>query len=307
MKKKKLPGSTEELERYKDGWEMIHTKNARRKQQIDKTTFVRSVLGKSVPSHIASQLFTAFDKFNRGFLTYQDFICAIVVLSKGTKEERIKLVSMIYEHGNNKEITKEEMLALLKEDLCEKLPTHQIEDKVNELFKKYDTRNTGKLTSYGISKWINEKEEKTILLDWANDKRTFSPNMCIDIKEKRKKNQNQENYYNKKLQNEFRSSNLRSVNDIETFTNLTKSEVTKLDELYKKLISEHGKIDKTIFSKIFPTPLPNKLLDSLFRFFDEDMNGYLDSREFIVGFSYLGRPSTDKEFSQCKLIHLCLK
>ena len=296
----RMAGSQEELGRYKTGWQMIHTKNVRGKQHLDKPTFIRQVLGKNVPSHIASQLFTTVDKSQNGFLTYQDFVCAMVLLSKGTTEEKLKLVYGIYKHPQEGKITKAEMTSIVREDLCEPLPTGLLEEQLKEWFSKYDTNDTGALNTSAIAKWAEDNKTKTTLLNWAYSDRSFSPEMGMNSESQKDANeQSKKEIYSQTLQPEFRSTNIRSTKDIHTFTNLSAKEVTKLEEVYSGVIQSAGRVDKSSFSSLFPFRVPPRLLDSLFRFFDEDLNGYLDSREFVVGFSYLVRPTSDNEVSQC--------
>ncbi|GJQ78056.1 hypothetical protein Trydic_g2399 [Trypoxylus dichotomus] len=56
---------------------------------ISKQTFIQNVLGEGVPTNIAEALYTACGGGPRG-IGLRDLICGLVLLTKGTPEEKIK-------------------------------------------------------------------------------------------------------------------------------------------------------------------------------------------------------------------------
>lgn len=57
-------------------------------------SFVHEVLCDAVPSEVAEWLFQACGGTKRG-ISFKDLLCGIVVLTKGTNEEKIKWVYLI--------------------------------------------------------------------------------------------------------------------------------------------------------------------------------------------------------------------
>ncbi|XP_066018182.1 ubiquitin carboxyl-terminal hydrolase 32-like [Pocillopora verrucosa] len=51
--------------------------------------FTREVLGDGVPNKVAEQIYTAFGGTNKG-MTFRDLLCGLVLLTRGTREEKIK-------------------------------------------------------------------------------------------------------------------------------------------------------------------------------------------------------------------------
>jgi Ca2+-binding EF-hand superfamily protein len=57
-------------------------------QRIEKQTFVQDVLGPTIPPQIANRIFASFDRSGNGYLTWKDFLSGMVLLSKGTPDEK---------------------------------------------------------------------------------------------------------------------------------------------------------------------------------------------------------------------------
>ena len=289
-------GNPNEIEHFKRGWDLVSMKNPQGKNLLDKQTFLRVVLGKQVPSHIASQIFRVFDQGDKSFLTYQEYICAMTILAKATSEEKQTLLFKIYDNSHNNKITREDMASILKEDIREKKTTQLITDKVESCFSSYDIENRGFLDSGSLLKWAQDNQKDTVLLDWIFGERSFAPEMCAF---QNKNVDKVDNSISSKLDKSYRSSVIRSTKEIHSFTNLTTKEVNTLNDIHKKIVEQYGRVDKHGFSQLFSKQIPKKLVDALFQFFDENLDGFLDSREFIIGFSYLCRPSSEKEQAEC--------
>lgn len=56
---------------------------------LSQYSFIHNVLGNGVPLKIANWLYTACGGSSRG-IALKDLICGLVLLTKGTQEERIK-------------------------------------------------------------------------------------------------------------------------------------------------------------------------------------------------------------------------
>jgi hypothetical protein len=64
-------------------------------------------------------------------------------------------------------------------------------------------------------------------------------------------------------------------------------EVKDLERIFREISSGtgHGRMDKKALSKVFPPEMPQFLLDRIFTAFDGNLDGFIDSKEFICGLS----------------------
>lgn len=61
---------------------------------ISKPSFIQNVLGEGVPTNIAESLYTACGGGPRG-IALRDLICGLVLLTKGTQDEKIRYTNAI--------------------------------------------------------------------------------------------------------------------------------------------------------------------------------------------------------------------
>ncbi|XP_051993300.1 Kv channel-interacting protein 4 isoform X1 [Xyrauchen texanus] len=116
-------------------------------------------------SKYAHFLFNAFDKDQNGSLSFEELVCDLSVLLRGTTEEKLNWAFNLYDINKDGQITKEEMLDILKSiyDLMGKsihprLKEEALKQHVQTFFHKMDINKDGAIT---IDEFIDccEKDE----------------------------------------------------------------------------------------------------------------------------------------------------
>ncbi|XP_065110879.1 Kv channel-interacting protein 4 [Paramisgurnus dabryanus] len=104
-------------------------------------------------SNYAYFLFNAFDKDQNGSLSFEELVCDLSVLLRGTTEEKLNWAFNLYDINKDGNITKEEMLDILKSiyDLMGKsihprLKEDAIRQHVKMFFQKMDINQDGVVT-----------------------------------------------------------------------------------------------------------------------------------------------------------------
>lgn len=81
-----------EMKRSKDAFKRVATLGG----QMSDIVFCREVLGDGVPAGIANLLYRGFGGTSKG-LSLKDLLCGLVILTKGSQEEKIKLLFGMYQ------------------------------------------------------------------------------------------------------------------------------------------------------------------------------------------------------------------
>ncbi|KAG1956860.1 Kv channel-interacting protein 4 isoform X2 [Pimephales promelas] len=104
-------------------------------------------------SKYAQFLFNAFDKDKNGSLSFEELVCDLSVLLRGTTEEKLNWAFNLYDINKDGQITKEEMLDILKSiyDLMGKsihprLKEEAVRQHVRIFFQKMDRNQDGVVT-----------------------------------------------------------------------------------------------------------------------------------------------------------------
>ena len=275
------------MERLKKGWKVLTTSNSR--GVVEKKTFIKEVLGSHIPPQLADRIFFCFDLSGNGFLNYKDFISGMTIFMRGTSEEKMQFVFAIFDISKSKKISPDDMAAILKEDIIDPINKNSIESIVEQCFQKYDGDEDGKLTFQELRTWATENKNLTALLSWIFSEENFSPIS----------NEGSEEKIQLLSSGEIRSADLRSSKSLSTFTQFDEKEVKDLERTFKELQkkSPSGKLDKETLGSIFYPPLSKLLLDRIFSSFDDNLDGYIDAREFVVGMSLLCRGDEQKKLN----------
>ncbi|GAB1598023.1 neuronal calcium sensor 1-like [Argonauta hians] len=105
------------------------------------------------PSRFASFVFNVFDDNKDGFITFNEFIRALSITSRGSLDEKLDWAFNLYDLDNDGYITKKEMVDIVGAiynmvgnlmDLPEDEDTP--EKRVEKIFAQMDLNNDGKLT-----------------------------------------------------------------------------------------------------------------------------------------------------------------
>jgi len=237
---------------------------------MKKRTFTHEVL-KPVPNHIAERMFEALDKKKSGHITFKEYLIGIVIFQTGTPEEKSQLVFEIYDIKSEGYVSREDMFTIFKEDVImpvdEKRTIAQILD---DCFEKADTDQDGKLSLAELQEWATQNRDLTSLTRWVflepAHKASASP---------------------QSLAKSTRADLLRSSTTLANSIHFDEKEVKDLERIFREISSGsgHGRMDKKALSKVFPPEMPQFLLDRIFTAFDDNLDGFIDSKEFICGLS----------------------
>ena len=145
--------SANELMRFRksfDRWTVSPQKKDA-KRQIDKTIFLREVLGGLVPQTIAERMFSTFDTHKSGFLTEREFICAMAIFLHGTSNEKCEFVFEIYDIKRAGSITPQDMMEIFQTDvILTKDEPRSKQAILQESFDRADLDKDGKLSFQGL-------------------------------------------------------------------------------------------------------------------------------------------------------------
>ncbi|KAK2574456.1 Ubiquitin carboxyl-terminal hydrolase 32 [Acropora cervicornis] len=116
--------------------------------------FSREVLGDGVPSKVAEHIYAAFGGTNKG-ITFRDLLCGLVLLTRGTREEKIKFIFNIYS-TDGAFVNKDNMESLILG--CD---GGNIPQPVIDCFSEND-----RLTFEEFSNWLIKNPDVTTLTRW---------------------------------------------------------------------------------------------------------------------------------------------
>lgn len=225
--------------------------------------FAREVLGDGVPSKVTEHIYAAFGGTNKG-ITFRDLLCGLVLLTRGTREEKIKFIFNIYStdgafiHKDNMESS---ILA------CD---GGNIPQPVIDCFSECD-----RLSFEEFSSWLLKNPDVTTLTRWL----LIVSNGCS-------------------MQLTDSSETPTFYQTLASVTHLQESDVMELEKRYWTLKSgtKTGKFDLETFTSLVSPPIPQCLCPGLFNAFDENQDGHIDFRELACGISKCCRgPNSERQ------------
>ncbi|KAK3083744.1 hypothetical protein FSP39_002517 [Pinctada imbricata] len=223
--------------------------------------FMREVLGEGVPNSIGQLIFKGFGGTSKG-LSYKDLICGLVVLTKGTKEERMKMIFAMYSDDTYSYVQKDEM------DRCVLETEGHVPSALSDLFSESDQVN------YDYFRlWIQRHPDATIMSKWL----LMEP-MVVTL-----------------------SNDLDTPTFYQTLAGVTHLEETDISELEKrywvlKAQSKSGRFDLETFKGLVAPPVPHDVCEGLFMAFDENLDNHIDFKEMACGISACCRgPATERQ------------
>ncbi|KAJ8312078.1 hypothetical protein KUTeg_009451 [Tegillarca granosa] len=226
--------------------------------------FAREVLGDGVPLSIAQLIFKGFGGTSRG-LTMKDLLCGLVILTKGSKEERIKLVFGMYSDDTYSYVQKDEMDRKVLET------EGQVSGALSTLFADNDQVGYEHFRS-----WIYQHPDATIITQWL----LMEP-VTISL-----------------------SNDTDTPTFYQTLAGVTHLEETDISELEKrywvlKSQSKSGKFDQDTFRSLVCPPIPDGVCEGLFMTFDENRDNHIDFKEMACGISACCRGPTMERQKFC--------
>ncbi|CAG7722265.1 unnamed protein product [Allacma fusca] len=248
--------SDSEFRRLQEAFKRVATSN----NYITKHAFCHEVLGDLVPVEIAEYIYLSCGGTSKGLLL-KDLISSLVVLTKGTNEEKIRFIFSIY--SSEHVIHRDEFTRFVQE--VEQCP-------LPENLPKLFTMNTT-VEFDAFYRWVidSRNHNATSLISWllGND-RLCSPGA-------------------------FGSSfTLTDDHETPTFyqtlagvTHLAEEDIIELEKRYWQLHSSShtGKMDVSTLLPLICPPLPESIAQCFFDAFDENRDGHIDFKEMACGIS----------------------
>ncbi|XP_074640674.1 ubiquitin carboxyl-terminal hydrolase 32-like [Tubulanus polymorphus] len=249
--------SDTELRRLKDAFKRTSTIGGYMTRQL----FIREVLGDGVPNRLAEQIYAALGAGQRG-LTFKDLIVGLVLITRGSLEERIKFIFALYANESLTHVQKEELdnLVLITEG--------QVPTALSVLFK--DTDRVG----YDVfRRWLLANPDVTSLTKWL----LYDYN-CVS------------------LSNDSETPTFYQT--LAGVTHLEEADIIELEKRYwiLKAQSKSGYFDVETFKPLISPPVPDDLCQGVFMAFDENRDNHIDFKEMACGVSACCRgPITERQ------------
>ncbi|BFZ19073.1 hypothetical protein BsWGS_22113 [Bradybaena similaris] len=223
--------------------------------------FVREVLWDGVPINIAQLIYRGYGGTSKG-LSFKDLLCGLVILTKGTKEEKIKLIFAMYCDETYSYVQKDEMDRRVLES------EGQVSQALCSLFRESD-----QVSYEQFSYWLKSHPDATVISKWLL---TESSSLSLGGEH------DTPTFY----------QTLAGV------THLEEREILELEKRYwtLKALSKTGRFDLELFKSQVCPPLPDKLCESVFLAFDENCDNHIDFKEMACGISACCRgPSLERQ------------
>ncbi|KAJ8972102.1 hypothetical protein NQ314_000328 [Rhamnusium bicolor] len=231
-------------------------------QFLSRHAFTQNVLGDGVPLTIADWLYTACGGSSRG-IALRDLICGLVLLTKGTQEEKIKFLWTLYCNDSGTHITRNEFQSALQIEGT--LPPPDGTNKPNLLWDRTLISLFGvgqdKVTFEDFRAWIIYNKEATILSKW------LLSNPCVSL-----------------------SSELETPTFYQTLagvTHLEEQDICELEKCFWALqgASVSGHLDFNCLKSLVCPPVPLTACKGLFLALDVNSDDHVDFKELCCGIS----------------------
>ncbi|EDO39905.1 predicted protein [Nematostella vectensis] len=234
--------------------------------------FSREVLGDGVPSKVCEQIYGAIGGTGKG-VTFRDLLCGLVLLTRGTREEKIKFIFNVYS-SDGTYVTKDCIESLIL--ACDGGNIPQV---VSDVFSEVD-----RLTFDEFSHWLLKHPDVTTLTRWL----LIVSSGCS-------------------LQLTDNSETPTFYQTLATVTHLQELDIIELEKKYwfLKSASKSGKFDLETFTMLASPPIPSSACKGLFQAFDENNDGHIDFREMACGISACCRGSSSERQQFCFRVFDC--
>ncbi|KAF0300546.1 Ubiquitin carboxyl-terminal hydrolase 32 [Amphibalanus amphitrite] len=218
---------------------------------ISRQTFFHDVLGDNVPASQAEIIYTACSGGQKG-ISFKDLLCGLVVITRGTAEEKIKLLFNVYAGEGGQFITRTSMLKVVQQ--CEGKTNV---DGFRALFKSEERVGYSEYRD-----WVQLYSHATELSTWL-----LSGDSGLKLSDD--------------LETPTFYQSLAGV------THLEEREILELEHKYwsLKAQSRSGRFDRELLAPLVTPPLPEQMLDGFFNAFDENRDGHIDFKEMACGIS----------------------
>ncbi|XP_055716010.1 ubiquitin carboxyl-terminal hydrolase 32-like [Phlebotomus papatasi] len=230
---------------------------------LSKSAFIQDVLCEGVPQSIAECLYAACGGTQKG-ICFKELICGLVLLAKGTQEEKIRFLFNLYCNESGMHIVKHDFIRALQTEL----PQQTVINNNNwvSLFGQTD-----RVTFEQFKSWITIHRQGTVLSRWL----LVEPLVNLSSE----------------LETPTFFQSLAGV------THLEEQDIRELEKVFWRLkgSAATGQLDLESVSPLLSPPVPRNALAGVFNAFDENRDGHIDFKELCCGVSAACRgPSVER-------------
>ncbi|CRK98075.1 CLUMA_CG011444, isoform A [Clunio marinus] len=241
---------------------------------LSKNAFVQEVLCEGTPSNIAEWLFQACGGTSKG-INFKDLISALVLITRGTQDEKIRFLWTLYSNDSSTLIIKNDFYKALQIEATYQNNSTSISSephRVNHINNNINNNNVSYnyLSLFGSSSsvsfdqfrsWVLIHKSATVLSKW------LLVDSCVNL-----------------------SSDLETPTFYQSLagvTHLEESEICDLEKVfwYLKSCALSGQLDIESLTPLLSPPLPQAALMGFFSAFDENCDGHIDFKELCCGVS----------------------
>ncbi|XP_017956703.1 ubiquitin carboxyl-terminal hydrolase 32 isoform X3 [Drosophila navojoa] len=212
---------------------------------LSRNAFQQDVLCEGVPPKITDMLYTACGGTQRG-ISFKDLLCGLVLITRGTQEEKTKFLWNLYCNDAGTYIIKSDYVRNVNLAPFESVSLFAQGERVN--FEQFQ-------------EWIVKHRSATVLSKW------LLADNCVSL--------------TSELETPTFYQSLAGVTHLEEkdIGDLEK-EFWRL-----KNTSQNGQIDLQFLGPLISPPIPKNALAGLFNAFDENRDGHIDFKELCCGVS----------------------
>ncbi|XP_017089550.2 ubiquitin carboxyl-terminal hydrolase 32 isoform X2 [Drosophila bipectinata] len=234
--------SDAELRRLKDAFKKSAGVG---RQFLSRNAFQQDVLCEGVPPKITDMLYAACGGTQRG-ISFKDLLCGLVLITRGTQEEKTKFLWNLYCNDAGTYIIKTDYVRNVNLAPFESVSLFAQSERVN--FEQFQD-------------WIVKHRNATVLSKW------LLADNCVSL--------------TSELETPTFYQSLAGVTHLEEkdIGDLEK-EFWRL-----KNTSQNGQIDLQFLGPLISPPIPKNALAGLFNAFDENRDGHIDFKELCCGVS----------------------
>ncbi|XP_039429605.1 ubiquitin carboxyl-terminal hydrolase 32 isoform X3 [Culex pipiens pallens] len=236
---------------------------------LSKSAFVQDVLGDGVPTVVADWLYAACGGTPKG-IAFKELLCGLVLLTKGTQDEKIRFLWTLYCNESGTHILKQDFQKAIQiETTYQNAPantTTGTTNKSNSLpgTAKYTVALFGpndRVTFEQFKSWIQIYKGATVLSKW------LLQDACVNL--------------SSELETPTFYQSLAGV------THLEEQDIGVLEKVFWLLkgLALTGQLDLESLGPLISPPVPKAALGGVFLAFDENHDGHIDFKELCCGVS----------------------
>ncbi|XP_019769567.1 ubiquitin carboxyl-terminal hydrolase 32-like isoform X1 [Dendroctonus ponderosae] len=230
---------------------------------LSQAAFAQHVLGEGVPPPIVEKLYTACGGGARG-IALRDLICGLVLLTKGSQDEKIKFLWSLYCNDSGTHITRSEFQMALQVEGTLPPPdggTSKPNTNWDRMLLSLFGNGQDKVGFEDFKAWIKYNRDQTILSNW------LLSNTCVSL-----------------------SSEVETPTFYQTLagvTHLEEQDICELEKCFWSIQSSSitGHLDFNCLLSLVCPPVPAKACPGLFLALDVNRDAHIDFKELCCGIS----------------------